>query len=59
MPLSLTALLGFVAWTLLLVLAIASICSVLVLKGRQANDFTPGGADVSPFSARLCRAHAN
>ena len=32
----------------------------LVLSGRRrANSFTPWGDDVSPFSARLCRAHAN
>ncbi len=32
----------------------------LTLTGkRQPNSFDPGGADVSPFSNRLCRAHAN
>ena len=26
---------------------------------RAANSFSPTGSDVSPFSERLCRAHAN
>ena len=34
--------------------------AVLVLTGqRAANRFSPDGSDVSPFSNRLCRAHAN
>jgi uncharacterized MAPEG superfamily protein len=57
---SLLALLGFGAWTLALQAAIAWHRATLVLSGqRRANSFTPWGDDVSPFSARLCRAHAN
>ncbi|MCR5883824.1 MAPEG family protein [Rhizobacter sp. J219] len=57
---SLLALLGFGAWTLALQTGIAFHRAALVLSGqRRANSFTPWGNDVSPFSARLCRAHAN
>jgi uncharacterized MAPEG superfamily protein len=54
------ALVGFVAWTLLLAIWIVSQRSMLVLTGkRAANEFDPSGRDVSQFGARLCRAHAN
>jgi uncharacterized MAPEG superfamily protein len=57
---SLIAVLGYAAWTLTLLIAIAGHRLVLALGGRrQANSFSPWGDDVSPFSARLCRAHAN
>lgn len=57
---SLLALLIYAAWTLILVGVIAALRASLVLRGqRQANAFAPWGDDVSPFSARLCRAHAN
>jgi uncharacterized MAPEG superfamily protein len=54
------ALVGYVAWTLLLAIAIVGYRIVLVLgKKRAANDFHPSGSDVSELSGRLCRAHAN
>lgn len=54
------ALLGFVSWTVLLLLSLGGLRTSLVLSGRRAaNDFKPDGSDVSPFSNRLCRAHAN
>jgi len=54
------ALVGYVAWTILLAATIVFYRTVLVLKKeRAANDFLPSGEDVSPFSNRLCRAHAN
>lgn len=57
---SLLALLGFAAWTLLLLMGIALLRSYYtLLGGRYANSFAVMGEDVSPFSARLCRAHAN
>lgn len=57
---SLLALTGFVAWTILLLLIMAGLRVSLVLAGKkQAHEFAPDGADVSPFSNRLCRAHAN
>lgn len=54
------ALLGFVAWTLLLMLIMESMRSWLVLSGRKRSDsFRIDGSDVSPFAQRLARAHAN
>lgn len=54
------ALVGYVAWTILLASTIVFYRTVLVLrKERAANDFLPSGEDVSAFSNRLCRAHAN
>ncbi|MDH3646957.1 MAG: MAPEG family protein [Gammaproteobacteria bacterium] len=54
------ALLGFVSWTMLLLIMIGGMRSLLVLTGkRAANSFLPDGSDVSSFSNRLCRAHAN
>ncbi len=54
------ALLGYAAWTLALLGGIAVLRSTLILSGRRApNRFAVSGDDVSPFSGRLCRAHAN
>lgn len=54
------ALLGFAAWTMILLAGIALLRGTLTLGGvRDANSFAVGGEDVSPFSGRLCRAHAN
>ena len=54
-----TALLLYVTWTIALVSLIAIVRSVATLGGKAANSFAPDGHDVSAFSARLCRAHAN
>lgn len=57
---SVLALLGYSTWTLLLLAGIAVLrTSVTVSGGRPANSFSPAGDDVSAFSGRLCRAHAN
>lgn len=54
------AVLAFAAWHLFLTgLIWASRAFLIVTSGRAANSFKPDGSDVSPFSARLCRAHAN
>ena len=54
------ALLGFTSWTLFLVFSIASLRGFWSMKGGHAlNAFSPDGSDVSPFSNRICRAHAN
>ena len=54
------ALLAYAAWVLLLAIAILTFRTAYVLtKKRAANAFTPFGSDVSAFSGRLCRAHAN
>lgn len=57
---SLLALLLYATWTLLLLGGIAMLRVSVALAGkRAANAFAVSGEDVSPFSARLCRAHAN
>ncbi len=57
---SLFALLIYGAWTLALVTGIATLRFAQVkFRGHRINTFTPSGEDVSPFSGRLCRAHAN
>ena len=55
-----TAIFGLVSWTVGLLVIIALMRTGLTLfKGKDANSFAPSGDDVSPFSGRLCRAHAN
>jgi uncharacterized MAPEG superfamily protein len=57
---SLLALLGFIAWTLLLLVIMETIRSRLVLTGAvAANGFQPDNANLSPYMQRLARAHAN
>ncbi len=57
---SLYALLGFIAWTLLLLLWMELARSKLVLAGQvPANGFDPANSRLSPFMQRLARAHAN
>jgi len=57
---SLLALLLYGAWTLALVTGIAALRFTQVqFRGHRINTFAPSGEDVSPFSGRLCRAHAN
>lgn len=54
------ALIAYACWTLLLVIGIGLMRGAVALGGgRPSLRFDPGGADVSDFSARLCRAHAN
>jgi uncharacterized MAPEG superfamily protein len=60
MSVSLLALLGFVAWTLLLLVLMEAIRSMLVLRREvPANGFNPENSNLSPFMQRLARAHAN
>jgi uncharacterized MAPEG superfamily protein len=57
---SIAAFLGYVTWMLVLLGLLASVRVNLSVTGKKApNSFDPSGADVSPFSNRLCRAHAN
>ena len=58
-PTALTLLL-FIVWMIVLLTLLGGLRASLSLTGkRAANDFDPGGTDVSPFSGRLCRVHAN
>lgn len=57
---TLTALTGFIAWTLFLLIVMEVIRSGLVIKKTVAvNAFRPDNANLSPFMQRLARAHAN
>ena len=54
------ALIAYAGWTLALLGTIAVLRGALTLSRRRAaNAFSVAGDDVSPFSGRLCRAHAN
>jgi uncharacterized MAPEG superfamily protein len=60
MSTTLLALLGFLSWTLLLLLLMEAVRSKLVLSGQvPANGFNPDNSNLSPFVQRLARAHAN
>ena len=60
MSTTLLALLGFVAWTLLLLVLMEAIRAKLVFRGEvPANGFNPENSNLSPFMQRLARAHAN
>lgn len=60
MAVTLQALLGFIAWTLFLLVVMEVIRSWLVLSGAvPANGFNPENTNLSPFMQRLARAHAN
>lgn len=55
-----TVLLGYVAWTILLVMSLGTYRTVLAMtEGRAANSFSASGADVGALGQRLTRAHAN
>ena len=57
---SIVAFIGYVTWTLALLLLLGTVRVSLTLRGKKAaNSFAPDGTDVSPFVNRLCRAHAN
>jgi uncharacterized MAPEG superfamily protein len=57
---TLTALAGFVAWSLFLLVLMELIRAKLVItKAVAANGFKPDNSNLSPFMQRLARAHAN
>jgi len=54
------ALIGYIAWMMILLLMMVSTRGLAMLGSKRAiNSFAPDGKDVSPLSARLARAHAN
>lgn len=60
MSATLMALLGFLSWTLFLLVTMEAIRSKLVLSREvPANGFDPENSNLSPFMQRLARAHAN
>ena len=55
-----TALVGFIGWSLFFLVLMEVIRSKLVLtKAIPANGFNPDNSNLSPFMQRLARAHAN
>ena len=57
---SAVALLGLVAWTLLLVFLLVNLRGLLVMSGRMAvNAFAADGSNTPGFGQRVARAHAN
>ena len=58
---SMTALLGFTAWTLLLVIMVFSYRGLRLLKGAPINNWPRGKADTgdAAFAKRVSDAHAN
>ena len=60
MSTTLTALLGFISWTLFLLLLMEGLRVRLVASGMiPPNGFNPENSNLSPFMQRLARAHAN
>jgi len=54
------AFLGFVSLTILLLATLGGLRVNMTMRGLKApNSFDPTGKDVSEFSGRLCRTHAN
>jgi uncharacterized MAPEG superfamily protein len=54
------AALGFIGWTLFLLILMESFRTKLVIAGEaKANGFDPANSNLSPFMQRLARAHAN
>lgn len=54
------ALTSYVGWFLVLLLMLAAVRVNAVMTARRApNSFRPDGTDMTPFVARLVRAHAN
>jgi uncharacterized MAPEG superfamily protein len=57
---TITALTGFIAWSLCLLVLMEALRSRLVVTGAiAANGFDPANSNLSPFMRRLARAHAN
>ncbi len=57
---SVIALVIYVSWMIILLGILGSLRASLTLFGNRApNSFCTDGSDVSSFSVRLCRTHAN
>ncbi|MEM1111208.1 MAG: MAPEG family protein [Pseudomonadota bacterium] len=60
MSATIIALAGYIAWTVLLLLALIGYRSAAVAKGeKMANEFSASGDDVSALGQRITRAQAN
>jgi uncharacterized MAPEG superfamily protein len=54
-----TAMLGLVAWSMVLTLALLSARTAAMLKGHPVNTFTQDGGELAAISQRITRAHGN
>lgn len=59
MTASATALLGLVAWSMVLTLVLLSARTVAMMKGHPVNTFTQDGSELPAISQRATRAHGN
>lgn len=59
MTASATALLGLVAWTMVLTLVLLSARTAAMMKGHPVNTFTQDGSELPALSQRATRAHGN
>ena len=59
MSASATAVLGFVAWAIVLSFVLVSVRLAAIAGGKALNSFDPAGRDVSAFGHRVTRAHGN
>ena len=53
------ALLGFIAWSILLTWTLLGVRVAATLKGKALNAFSASGADLDGFGLRVTRAHGN
>ncbi|MCB1747367.1 MAG: MAPEG family protein [Gammaproteobacteria bacterium] len=54
-----TAMLGLIAWTMVLTLTLLSARTAAMLKGHPVNTFTQDGNELAAISQRITRAHGN
>lgn len=59
MSASATAVLGFVAWAIVLSFVLVGVRLAAIAGGKPLNSFDPTGRDVSPSGYRVTRAHGN
>ena len=53
------ALLGFIAWSILLTFALVGVRAAATLQGKALNTFSATVADLDSFGLRVTRAHGN
>lgn len=54
-----TAMLGLIAWTMVLIFLMLSARFFAMFKGHPVNTFTHDGSELPAFGQRVTRAHGN
>ena len=54
-----SAVLGLVAWTVVMTFVLVTVRLLAGTKGKALNSFDPTGSDLEGFGKRVTRAHAN